>query len=221
MTADDAATGRAGLQLFGKMSASISHDLKNVLAVINENAGLLEDFCLMAEKGKPLDLARVKRLAGDLKSQIRRGDQIITTLNKFAHSADRESVPIDLGELLGLLAALSLRFASMRGVSLEIHKPVAPVTVTTFPFGLLNLLWLCLDYAMTAAGSGKRVELSAEKTDAGARLRFRELESMAAVPDPFPTEREKALSRALNARIGIDVGSGEIAVSLPNTCRGE
>jgi hypothetical protein len=32
-----------GLQFFGKMTASISHEIKNVLAIINENAGLLED----------------------------------------------------------------------------------------------------------------------------------------------------------------------------------
>ena len=33
-----------GLFFFGKMSASISHELKNVLAIINENAGLAEDL---------------------------------------------------------------------------------------------------------------------------------------------------------------------------------
>ena len=34
---------REGFQFFGKMSASISHEIKNALAIINENAGLLED----------------------------------------------------------------------------------------------------------------------------------------------------------------------------------
>ena len=101
--------GLSGIQFFGKMSASISHDLKNVLAVINENAGLLEDLCLMAEKGKALDPVRLKRLAGDVKNQIRRGDRIISSMNTFAHSADSESVTIDLRELLGLLVELSLR----------------------------------------------------------------------------------------------------------------
>jgi hypothetical protein len=36
--------GRQGLQFFGKISASVSHEIKNVLAVIGENAGLLEDL---------------------------------------------------------------------------------------------------------------------------------------------------------------------------------
>ena len=41
------------LQFFGRVSASISHELKNVLAIINENAGLLEDFTLMGDRGIP------------------------------------------------------------------------------------------------------------------------------------------------------------------------
>jgi len=207
--------GITGIQFFGKMSASISHDLKNVLAVINENAGLLEDFCLMAEKGKALEPTRLKRLAEDVKHQIRRGDRIITSLNTFAHSADRESVTIDLRELLGLLVELSLRYASMRGVNLEIDQSADSIMVTTFPFILLNLLWFCLDFAMTAAGHGKTVALAAEKTGDGARLRFFKLAGMDAAEASFPADPPSALARVLNAHIQLDPDSREVSVSLP------
>jgi len=213
--------GRSGVQFFGKMSASISHDLKNVLAVINENAGLLDDLCLMAGKGKPLDPGRLKRLAEEVKNQIRRGDRIITYMNTFAHSADSESVAIDLRELLGLLVELSSRHASMRGVRLEIDRPSDAVTITTSPFVLLNLLWFCLDYAMAAAGPGKTVELGAEKTADGARLRFRKLEGMDAAAGSFPAEPEVSLGRALSAEIRLDSGMRELAVSLPGKGQGE
>lgn len=213
--------GLSGIQFFGKMSASISHDLKNVLAVINENAGLLEDFCLMAEKGKSLDPARLKRLAGDVKNQIRRGDRIISSMNTFAHSADSESVAIDLRELLGLLVELSLRSASMRGVSIEIDRPSDSVMVTTSPFVLLNLLWFCLDFAMTAAGPGKTVELAAEKTADGAWLRFRKLAGMDTATGSFPAEPESALMRVLNAQIRLDPDSREVAVLLPAKVQGD
>jgi signal transduction histidine kinase len=212
--------GFSGIQFFGKMSASISHDLKNVLAVINENAGLLEDFCLMAEKGKPLDPARLKRLAEEVKNQIRRGDRIITSMNTFAHSADGESVTIDLRELLGLLVELSLRYASMRGVRLEIDRPSDAVTITTSPFILLNLLWFCLDFAMTAAGPGKTVALAAEKTADGAWLRFSKLEGMEAATGAFPAEPESALMRVLKAQIRLEPGSREVTVSLPGKVQG-
>lgn len=213
--------GRSGLQFFGKMCASISHDIKNVLAVINENAGLLEDFCFMAEKGKSFEPARLKRLAEEVKNQIRRGDRIITSMNTFAHSADRESVTIDLRELLGLLVELSLRHASMRGVRLEFDRPSDAVMVTTSPFMLLNLLWCCLDYAMTAAGPSKTVELAAEKTAGGARLRFLKLAGSDAAAGSFPAEPEIALMRALNVQIRLDPNSQEVAVSLPDKVQEE
>jgi signal transduction histidine kinase len=208
--------GRSGIRFFGEMTASLSHDLKNVLAIISENAGLLEDLCLMAEKGRPLDLERLKRISGDIQHQVRRGNQLITHMNQFAHTADSESLAVDLRELLELLATLSVRSASLRGVSLEVKRSPAPVTVTTFPFGLLNLLWLCLNYAVAAAGPQNTVELSSEKTTEGAWLRFRKIERMDAVSVAFPSGPEKALGRALNAHITADAGLQEIAVSLPN-----
>jgi signal transduction histidine kinase len=213
--------GQAGVRFFSEMAASISHDIKNVFAVINENAGLLDDFCLMAARGKPFDPARVKRLAGDIQDQIRRGDRIVTTMNKFAHSADSDSMPTDLGELLDLLAELSQRSASMRGVRLEVNRPPTPVRVTTSPFVLLNLLWLGLDYAMTAAGPRKTVALAAEKTANGARMIFRKLEGMKAAAGSFPADPENALMRVLDAHIQLDLDSREIAVSLPGRAQEE
>jgi len=121
---------------------------------------------------------------------------------------------------LGLLVELSLRSASMRGVSLEIDRPADSIMVTSSPFILLNLLWYCLDYAMTAAGAGKTVELAAEKTVDGARLRFRKLAGIGAGAGSFPAEPESVLMRVLNAQIRVDPVSQEVAVSLPGTVQG-
>jgi signal transduction histidine kinase len=80
--------GEAGLQFFGKMSASISHEIKNALAIINESAGLLDDLSLRAERGIPVEPERLKKQAGNILKQIRRADGIIQNMNKFAHSID-------------------------------------------------------------------------------------------------------------------------------------
>ena len=205
----------AGIQFFGKMSASISHEIKNVLAVINENAGLLEDICCMADRGKPGDIARLKKIAGDVKDQVRRADRIVTAMSRFAHSADEPSTETDLGELTALLGLLAMRFAAMRGVEIKTLAPSDPVLVTTFPFGLLNLLWTCLDCAMTAAGSGKMVEIVAAKTTEGGLVRFRRLEqlSAASIAD-IALGRLSALPHALNATIAADETKTELIVRL-------
>jgi signal transduction histidine kinase len=206
----------SGLRFFGKMTASISHELKNVLAIINENAGLLADLALMADKGMPLKPERLKTLAEKIISQIQRADGIIRNTNTFAHSVDESVRQIDLGELLSLLVALSNRFAAMREVTLESKLPQSPVNIRTNQFFLENLMWLCLDFAMDAAGGGKTVVLSTEKTGNGALIRLTGLEGLLGTSEIiFPGKREEALIRALNGKLTIGRDTGEIILTLP------
>ena len=104
----DKAEGQ-GLRFFGKISASISHELKNVLAIINENAGLLQDYALKADKGVPLETERIKTLAEMMRGQIRRGDKIITNMNRFAHSVDETVKAVDLRDILEHVIAYKKR----------------------------------------------------------------------------------------------------------------
>ena len=50
-----------GLQFFGEITASNSHEIKNILAIINENAGLLEDLALMYDRGAQIEPQRLKK----------------------------------------------------------------------------------------------------------------------------------------------------------------
>ena len=125
--------GESGLQFYGKITASVSHEIKNVLAIINENAGLLEDFTFMADRGKPLDPARMKMIAAAVKKQIGRADGIIKNMNLFAHSVDQTITTVDLNETLELIIALTARFAAMRGVQVDLQSPENPVKFQTAP----------------------------------------------------------------------------------------
>jgi len=208
--------GETGLRFFGKMSASISHEIKNVLAIINENAGLLEDLTLMADKGVAIDPERLKTMAGMLSKQVQRADGIMKNMNKLAHSIDESVMSVDLGEILGLVLSLSGRFASRRGVALSLEPTAVPVTVTTNPFFMENLIWRCLDFAMDAASKGKTVGLISEELENGARIRFTGLQGIAeSMSNRFPGEREKALQSLLKAEIDADTEAGELVVVLP------
>lgn len=207
--------GETGLQFFGKMSASISHEIKNVLAVINENAGLLEDLTLMEKKGVPLDPERIRALAEKIKAQIGRADRIITNMNRLAHSVDEFDGHIDVNELLELLAALSLRFASMRGVTLGLEPVSGPVIIPCNPFLLENLVWSCLDFAMDIAGEGKNIGLAAEKREKGVLIRLTGLGGLKeGAVRAFPGEREKALLAALRAELEVNKEDGELVIML-------
>ena len=216
MSSERDINGDTGLKFFGMMSASISHELKNALAIINENAGLLQDFTLMADKGVPMDPQRLKTLAEKVMNQIRRADRIVKNMNQFSHSVDDSVKSIDLHSIVELVATLSGRFAFMRGVTIELSHTANPVMITTNPFFLQNLVWLCLDFAMDAAGDGKTVTLICEETERDAQIRFTRLEGLEGMPTrTFPAEGEEALIEVLEAEIAVDVEVGELVLSLP------
>jgi signal transduction histidine kinase len=207
--------GETGLQFYGIITASVSHEIKNVLAIINENAGLLEDLTLMADRGQPLVPARLKMMAAALQKQIGRANEILNNMNRFAHSIDETVAEVDLNQTLELFMALADRFTVMRGVKVDLMLPENPVTIPTAPFFLLNLLWLCLDFCMSAGNDEKRVELVAEETEDGVRIRFRRVAGVSeTMLETFPSDREKDLLAKLAADLTKDPQGQEIVLRL-------
>ncbi len=214
--------GAESLKFFGRISASISHEIRNALAVINEHAGLLEDMTLMAEKGMPLDAARLKRTAGAVLKQVERVDGIVKTMNRFAHSVDEPLKRVDLAETLELVVRLFGRFAAMRQVSLAPESPLRSVAVVTRPFQLQNLIGLCLDYAMQSAGAGGTVTLSiAPLAEGGAEIRFGGLGVPAPTETPPADETLQALSGATRTELSRRAESGELTLRLPAQIGGD
>ena len=205
-----------GLRFFGKMTASISHEIKNVMAIINESAGLLEDYSLMAEKGMPIDPARLKIVSERVSGQIVRANGIAKNLNNLAHSVDEFNKSVDLGEALALAVGLAQRLADMRSVTLELQPPSDFPTVITSPFHLQNLIWQMLDFAMDISGDAKVVGLTLLTGTGSVEIRFTGLEGLKDPPETaFPTRRETSLLEMLGATIHQDVKAGEMHLVLP------
>lgn len=215
MSVDRDSASDLGLGFFGNMTASISHELKNALAIVNENAGLLGDLALLMEKGRPLSPERLVSLAGNIRRQVQRADDIIRRLNRFAHSVHEQAASVDLGEVLAFTAALAERPATMKGIGLTVDAG-EPVTVEVRPFVLENLLWLCLEQLFAAAGSGATVTLAAEAEGATALVRIHCGTGMEV--NAAATEVERAgqpLLAELQAQLGVLPAGGELQLHLP------
>ncbi|MEE4599927.1 MAG: hypothetical protein V2J65_01480 [Desulfobacteraceae bacterium] len=205
-----------GLQFFGRMSASISHEIKNVLAIVSENAGLLADYSIMAEEGMPLDPVRLKKMASTMMRQVSRADEITKNMNCLAHSIDDTIADVELKEIIELFMALTDRLTAMRKITVEPKLSGTPVKIKTAPFFLMNLLWLCLEFAMAASSDIKQIELITEQTKNGANIRLTQLAGLSVSPkQTFPSERAKCLLGLLAADMALDAGGGEILLKLP------
>jgi signal transduction histidine kinase len=136
-------TDRTCVLVFAKISAAISHEIKNTLSIINENAGLLEDFAQMAEHNGGVAVERVLSVTQTIAKQVDRSNTIMKNLNRFAHSADTCLAHGNLEETLSLVVALTNRQAAMKNITMALDCP-PDITFSTYLISFESLIYLTL-----------------------------------------------------------------------------
>ena len=208
--------GKTGVRFFGEITALLSHDLKNVLSIINENAGLLEDFSLMAADGNPIDPERLGIIATKIRRQVRRADEMIKRLNQVGHSADRSLDSVNLTHLVELVCALASRKAAQKAVSLSIRQQSGPVTVKTDPFALQQLVWVCIDMVIRIVEASNTIGIEVKSTPRGATIVFGPMEAITNKPSEAWSELpQKEIFKMLNANVLADRDNGMLAIQIP------
>jgi signal transduction histidine kinase len=135
----------------GKITANMTHEIRNVLAIIKESAGLMEDVLLLA-KGDPLQQAeRFQRMISKILGQVDRGTVLAAELSGFAHSADTRHAGIEVNELLKHLVVLYRRFARNRLVELELHGSDTASIITGDPLKIRMAICDAIDAALSLA----------------------------------------------------------------------
>jgi signal transduction histidine kinase len=162
--ARDSLPEERGLAFFGAITASVTHELNNVVAVVNELAGLLDDLLYAAEEGRPIDSGKLRSLQEKLSRQVSRGEGLIKRLNRFAHTADKEILDYELIGLLNNLADLCRRFAVLKKTQLETDFPEEPIRLTGNPFKLQHAVYLSLRHAFDTSSKDDVISIRAEKS---------------------------------------------------------
>ncbi|MBI5526108.1 MAG: HAMP domain-containing histidine kinase [Deltaproteobacteria bacterium] len=171
MNGSDTSGGqRGGLRFFGRMTANLSHEFNNIITIIGEVAGLLDDLLLLAEKGRPLNTEKLKSLSDNVKRQVERGKAVVKHMNFLGHSIDDRSREVDLGVLVENVTNLSKRIAERKGVALAAEPAVEPVVVNCDPFGVMQAVFLCVDAALGAGAVGVPIKIGVRRVEAGAEI---------------------------------------------------
>jgi C4-dicarboxylate-specific signal transduction histidine kinase len=170
--ADWDAIAREEILFFGGICAAVSHEINNRLAVINERAGLLDDLAGVLATGKPVEPGRLRSQSQKILEQVRSARDVVRNLNQFAHSVDTWHASVDVTDLLTLLAQLYARRAANVDATLSVARPSQPVSLSTMPFLVENLIGRGIDLALAHLGPSRGVTITAEATTKGVRLRF-------------------------------------------------
>jgi C4-dicarboxylate-specific signal transduction histidine kinase len=212
-----------GLAFFGSITASFSHEINNVMAIIAELAGLMEDLLRVADQGHPPPLERFRGISERIGTQVKRGEGMIKRLNRFAHTMDEPVKTIDTTDLLEDLVALSERPRTRRRARLETRFPEEKIFLVSNPFLLQQAIFSCLELVLAASRDNQLLRLILEKQDGGAKITV-------AGEDPVVKADEAALSflpiimQELGGTVEvISTGNGglSLVLSLPSSIPGD
>jgi hypothetical protein len=174
------------LAFMGKINASISHELKNIMAIISETSGLLNDLMEMADRGKKIDSEMVRGCCRDIEEEIQRGFATIKQMNRFAHSVDERVETVDLNKILKLMIGLAGFLSYASDIQFDADGEDS-VQITTSPFRLQNLIYRSLVFAFNQAGTqGKVATGMTPEENGGARISFAGFETQ--TTDTFFTD---------------------------------
>lgn len=146
------------LVFFGRIAASFTHELKNVLAIVKETSGLMEDLLAVTPEGAFPHRERFVRAVATMQAQVGRGVELAIRMNRFAHAPDHAVAALELNELLEQVASLAERLARIKGVTVEAARAAGTVSVVSSPVGVRLALFTALECCWTVLESGEVVE---------------------------------------------------------------
>ena len=140
----------------GKITATATHEIKNVLAIINESSGLMQDFLEMVSDETFKYRERFLKIIDKIAEQVVRGDEISTLLNKFAHAPDHESASENVSEMVDQMIALSGRLAKAKEVTFHNESSVGLILLNCDPIKTRMLVFQAMEAFMKQADLGSR-----------------------------------------------------------------
>ncbi|NIM52693.1 MAG: hypothetical protein GTO22_26185 [Gemmatimonadales bacterium] len=204
-----------------KVTASTTHEIRNVLAIVKESAGLVEDMIRAFERSGSLKQDKVLRALGRIEAQVSRGAALMSSLNRFAHSLDPTENGIDLNEQVEQFVFLYQRFARQKNHVVQASTGDQALTVGIHALWLQMLLFAAMDCCSEQLPEGGTVTIRTSQQGGQPTLEFVGAVEDEAVP-LAPTEGagRSRLAELLN-RFGASLEVGEPAGGLRISLSGD
>lgn len=158
-------TAAKELAFFGRITAGFTHEMKNILAIIKESSGLMEDLLSLTKEAPFPHWDRFSHRVTVIQQQVQRGVELAARLNRFAHSTDEAVARLDLNDLAEQLTRLSERFARLKEVVLKANPAESSVALVTSPVELQMAVFTLMEGCWNQLPAGSEIELSVEQRE--------------------------------------------------------
>lgn len=167
----DAARSAARSAFLARVTAGATHELRNVLAIVKESAGLVGDLVDAAGRGRTPDPSKIDWALDRIRLQVARGAELSTALNRVMHGLDEPEGRVELEPAVEHAVLLARRFARRHECEIE-HVPGADLAVTCSALDLSMALVGLLEWCAERLPPSSTVAVRVESTDDGPAVRF-------------------------------------------------
>lgn len=160
------------IAFLGKITAGATHEMKNVLAIIKETSGLIEDLFALTPQTS-VHQEKIQKALTTIGTQVRRGVALSTRLNQFAHGTDTPVRPISPIEAVHLIVELAGRFARLKDVALTVRPPSPGDPgdrLTTRPIRLQMALLAAIECWLERSSPGRQISVYPIREERSVRL---------------------------------------------------
>lgn len=199
----------------GRIVASYSHEIKNILAIINESSGLMHDLITLKKEDLSEHTQRFAQTLEEIEEHVHRGQELSTHLNVLAHAPDKEVGGVDLGKSMQTVFDLTKRLVRNKSLSVKMHPLEGKLLITTRPLEFLHLIFCALEWAMARSQPGAEIVFQPQGTEDGVHIEItgwtehdgqeddvsHRLQRLAAVLQGACTVQQKALVMTLPEEI--------------------
>ena len=206
----------------GKLTAGATHEIRNVLSVIKESAGLMEDLLELANGESFEHAEKFRKMTANILGQVDRGSSLVKELNTLAHTTDDRVRSVDVQKVLLCLCALYARFCRQKEINLTSRLSDSEVFIVTDPVRLHAAVCAVIDVLLEEAPQGSELSITSESGDRVIEVLF----SVASDKDLSPknqggegigekVQRARSIAEALGGSVEIGVREWEARLILP------
>jgi C4-dicarboxylate-specific signal transduction histidine kinase len=151
------------IAIIGRISAAMTHEMRNVLAIIRESSGLMQDILALSDESAFAHRDKFANALGKIEKHVRRGDEIVTQFNAFAHSMDEPLDRVEVTDVMDQVAILMQRTARSKQVILSAETRDRAPSVYTNPLRLVLAVAACVEHWVAQGEPGDAIVLRADQ----------------------------------------------------------
>lgn len=158
------------LALLGRVTASTSHEFKNVLAILRESFGLIRDVLDMNKGAKLKHQDKIQKALDNVERHMSRGVDITNRLNMYAHTSDEAHDTVSFSGLADLACHLLRRRARQGKVQIDFEVASGGLDITGCPIILLTALLAAVEHAIERSPQESTLTVRAQHGNAGPQM---------------------------------------------------